>query len=741
MAKERFQKRRAEQVTAPESSRRLGNISRRIDRGDTAAALAAINSELASETSERRKAKLLGQVARSLAKRGRFSEAADAFERSARLATSDPRDWLGPEVSRIRALIRDVSLADAEAAANACYKTAEEKAREFDRRRAGAREEFARSGRVVVPIKPHRPCVVASKLGDIFLLEGEPSTAKSFYELAIRDNPRGGTRARQGLAEIALRNDDPETAFQRAVEALTLGKFQGKTIATWKSLFAAKRKLNQSGLPAELVASIRACRPSVRARTTLVVVRELRANNDPQWTAIAEEWLAHAGSQFPAVAAELRKLVMSDAKRAMSNPANQIAAARQLLAQPGLAPHEWLAGAKEVVRASLFAQRNPGTQGLINEGVSRYGTDFGAQLQHSLALSCMMAKRHDLARPLLAAAIQAAAPTLSHIWSKALWALARMEAFLGNHADAAKSYLAVADAEHVPTRFRLQARLRWAENLLASGDTASAEAAVKHLPSVLQSLTDYETLLDIGRQLSLEKSEVRKLSKAFYDKGAALAYQAFSVADHPSVANEILFKITRRQVFDFGKSQAAAQFWEDLPQEKRLWLWSNNNRWWGYLSLVLIAYLRSAQRKKAEQLAGSLLDDPATPREALPAILVPYYEELIFRKSVAESLDAFRWIVTENPTRAQCATAYYWLALDALYSGNNAEALRHCQSLLVANQHTEITYDQWMLEAKARLLLSKIERTAFTSQATQFDETWIEKARDELHRHLALLAP
>ena len=533
--------------------------------------------------------------------------------------------------------------------------------------------------------------------------------------------------------------DDAQAAFQRSVEALTLGKFQGKTIASWKPFFAARRKLGHAGLSPEFVASLRASRPSVRARAWLAVVRELRGANDAQWKPMAEEWLALDETKYPAVAAEFRKMLMASSKQAMADPAAQAASATALMGTPSLAPHEWLAGAKEFVRATLFAGGDPRLQSLVNEGVQRYGSAFQGQLNHSLALSCMMAKRHDLARPLLRHAIAATAATRNHFWSKALWALGRMEALLKNHSAAAEAYSQVAAAIEVPQRFRLQARLLWAESLLASGDEQALQACAAELPTLLAGVQDYEVLLNFARQLSRSDDSLRPLAHQIYGMGESVALQAFGSAAHPSQAIDILFKLTRRQVYDFGNSRAVTAFWETLAEDKKLWLWSNDNRWWGYIAFVMMAYCRTDRLSEAGQLAQTLLGDRAIPREALPTVLMPYYESLIVQGRAAEALDAFRWMVTENPTKAGCATAYYWLALDAYRNGDQPELLRLCDSLLISNAHTEVTFDKWLFEARARLLLADFDVHRVSGQAVNFDAAFLEKAADTLGEDLQAL--
>jgi tetratricopeptide (TPR) repeat protein len=712
-----------------------------VDSADYPEALAKINAELARETSPRRQAKLLRQVGRTLFKRGKFVEASEVAGRAAKLAAQESRDWLAPAIARIRALMKNVALVEAADEARACLATAQAKHAEFENLRRTASDDFARTGRIVVPLKPHRPSVVASELGEMFLLEGELESARFFFEKAVEGNPRGGTRARQGLAEIALRMDDAQAAFQRSVEALTLGKFQGKTIASWKPFFAARRKLGHTGLSPEFVASLRASRPSVRARAWLAVVRELRGANDAQWVAMTEEWLALDAARYPAVAAEFRKMLMASSKQAMADPEAQASAATALMGTPDLAPHEWLAGAKELVRATLFAGRDPGLQRLVNEGVQRYGARFQGQLQHSLALSCMMAKRHDLARPLLRQAIAAIAASRSHFWSKALWALGRMEALLKNHTAAAEAFSQVATAVEVPQRFRLQARLLWAESLLASGDDQALLACAEELPRLLAGVQDFEVLLNFARQLSRSGGDLQGASDQIYSMGESVALQAFASATHPSQAIEILFKLTRRQVYDFGRSHEALAFWRSLSEEKKLWLWNNDNHWWGCLAFVLLAYLRTDDASSARTFAQSLLDDPAIPRAALPGLLVPYYDALLRRGGAEESLAAFEWIVTENPTQAGCATAYYWLTLDAYRRSDTSRVAKLSESLLLSNAQTEITYDKWMFEAKARLLQAGLEIESVDAQAVHLDREFLIKALAALGADLRSLRP
>ncbi len=735
----RFSKKQTVRETRSASSLAMAAISGEIDRREFAHALASLNTKLARAMPDEEKGKLLCQVARSLYKRGRFLDAAQAYHVAADLTQSSARDWFKPLLSETMALLKNVSVPEALEIAHRCYRTAVSKCDEFNTRQAGASEEFAQTGRVIVPLKPHRPCVVATELGELFFREGELESAQIFYEKAIAGNPKGGTRARQGLAEIALRSDDPETAFQRSVEAITFGKFQAKTISSWRSYFAAKRKLGQKGLPQEFLAGLRACLPSVRARMLLVIAQELRAGNDPQWKTLASTWLIREAEEFPATAAEFRKMLLAESKRLMEKPTSQLAAAEALLSTPKLAPHEWLAGAKEFVRASLLAKKPPRIPFLVNAGTNLYGESFAHQLQHSLALSCMMAKRHDLARPILQEVIADTTNLKNHVWSKALWALGRMEAFLARHREAAEAFAELADSQEVPIRFRLQARMFWAENLLATGNTIAIEEYASTLPSLLAGVDDFEILLDFARQLSHSNGQFGKIVATIYSMGESKALAAFNEAWHPSQALNILFKLTRRQVYDFGRSHDVLAFWNTLGEQKKLWLWNDDNQWWGYLAFVLMAHLRAGNSDGAREMAQATLSDPATPRAALPTILVPYYEEVIRNGRSPEALEAFRWIITENPTKAGCAAAYYWLALEAHRSGDFPNRNRFADSLLLCNVHTEVTFDRWMYEAKALLLLNSLNKAGLSTKSVSMTPAMWATAESGIQKDLLLV--
>ncbi|MFZ4780449.1 MAG: hypothetical protein ACOYM3_34280 [Terrimicrobiaceae bacterium] len=133
------------------------------------------------------------------------------------------------------------------------------------------------------------------------------------------------------------------------------------------------------------------------------------------------------------------------------------------------------------------------------------------------------------------------------------------------------------------------------------------------------------------------------------------------------------------------------------------------------------------------------MSDPSTPRTALPAILIPYYDKLIYKGSTAEALEAFEWIVTENPTKAGCARAYYWLALDARRLGSVEKTTKYLGLMQKSNAHTEVNLDKWMIKAKGLLLDANLDAEKVSKQAVEFESAFLLKARKEIETDTKIL--
>ncbi|MFZ4777556.1 MAG: hypothetical protein ACOYM3_19475, partial [Terrimicrobiaceae bacterium] len=94
----------------------------------------------------------------------------------------------------------------------------------------------------------------------------------------------------------------------------------------------------------------------------------------------------------------------------------------------------------------------------------------------------------------------------------------------------------------------------------------------------------------------------------------------------------------------------------------------------------------------------------------------------------------------ENPTKAGCATAFYWLALDAHRRGDAIATKRFSSDLLISNTHTEVTHDKWLFQAKALLLANGLQADRVSGQAVECDRSFLEKALLQIQRNLIALS-
>lgn len=69
-------------------------------------------------------------------------------------------------------------------------------------------------------------------------------------------------------------------------------------------------------------------------------------------------------------------------------------------------------------------------------------------------------------------------------------------------------------------------------------------------------------------------------------------------------------------------------------------------------------------------------------------------------------------------------------------AGQKSEVHRLCQALLLSNAHTEITSEQWDLEARAYLLMADLDRSKFPAEASHLGEKFIRRAISVIPRHL-----
>lgn len=698
----------------------LRKIGEHIQRRDFAAALSKADQALSnSRLSAADQGRVLALVGDGEFKRGRFAEAAKIQLQAASKSIGDSNLWLRPYVGYVQALLKVPQVEEALVMARHAVEMAESKMADFDEQVRLADESMDAMGAVEVPLVPPRVSVVATRMGYLFLQEGEPEAAEEFFIRAIETNPGGACRALQGLAKVALAQGDYPRALELATRAIRWGKFRAKTLPAWPILVAARHQMGGKRISDRLIEDLDAAPAGVRSRAILSIVRELRKNDMRQWREVAERWSSREGGRFPIIETEIRKMILSSAKAEPGNAADKREKAEQLLEMPGLSSKEWLTGAKELVRAGLWEGSPVDIEQLVATAAGVFGPDFAPRARHSLALSCMMAKRHDLARPVLQANVRQVAPNNPQ-WGKSVWALARMESFLDDHAVAAALYRRFADETSIDVRFRLQAQLLWCKELIAAGEPGPILEARSLMAATLGGVQDPDILMNFARQLQFGPAELQEWGQQLFARGKALALQRFNDEPEPAAAMSALFKLTRRQVRDFGRYEEAVAFWEGLPQEKRDWLWSENCNFWEYLGQVFEAYARKGKIKEAEAFANDFLDDPASPAEGLPLLGVPLARRLMLAGRATEGLELFERMARMAPTHPRCAEAWYWLALAAYKQGETGE-VEKCAARIRAAQGSQVgMLDEWNLDARACLLLAHLDPAAVDPQAVNY---------------------
>ena len=381
----------------------------------------------------------------------------------------------------------------------------------------------------------------------------------------------------------------------------------------------------------------------------------------------------------------------------------------------------------------------PDLPALIRSAGHAYGDEFSAKSAHSLALACLAARRPDLARPLLAGNIQNVKAG-SRLWAQAVWALARLESSAENHMAAAALYRKLFEESAINARFRLQAQLLWAEAMIANGDSNALAQSRPLMSSVLDEVRDPEVLMNFARQMRMGVSELGEFAQEVFARGETLALRQFNEAVLPAEAISILFKLTRRQVIDFGHNDAVVALWESLDAAKQDWLWSDCAAFWGYLGLVFEAYARSGRVQAAVRFARGILADPATPPYGAPYIGIPLARRLAEGGEPEDALVLFTKLSEQAPSHFLCAWAWYWLALDSWRNNDPDMTRRFADNIKMAQGATPGTRDQWCLDARGLLLKADLDPDRIDLRACCYDMVFLHEQLQQISSDLSRLA-
>ena len=695
----------------------LHSIRDTLQRGDYPGALAAINQAVANTMDIGAQSELLSLAGDCLFRQGKFAEAADAFGRICDLVQNQSMFWLRPAIGQIHSLLKNGQTDTAQTKALAALLIAQTFYQQYQAQLAQAQVTVAAGGQAVIPAEPPQPAKVASRLGKIFFSEGEVPMAKSLFQQAIQLEPTN-IKALLGLAEIALRENDSTTAIANAKKALATNHYHAETLSAWTILLAAGRKSGTDVLNASLLNNLSQSPAGVRGRATLLIVKTLRGQGDVRWQTIAANWLQSAGATDKVIAAELQKLNLANAR--ITNPS---ATVRQQLAQavlqtPGISPGEWLSATKQVVTAAFAQNQTPDLDALIAQGATTYGSALGPKFTHGLALACQNAGRSDLAAPLFRRNAMDATANKEQA-GKSLWALARLQSLQGDHAGAAQSYLTYSQNVNVPQRFATYALVQWITELSASNQPNLIAQAKPKIEAVLPQITDYELLLDLSRKvfnLRTGDGSWFNFSQQIFQRGKQVALQAFNAASAPSTATSILFKLCRRALTDFNDSQTVLSVWSNLSDNKKLWLWSEQEDYWYLQELVFRAYRDVKRYPEAEQFVTQLLSDPATPPQGYAVLAASYATMKRTQGDFTSMFSVYTKMTQVAPTHEWTGEAYYWLALQAWKQGNTIQTSARADKLLLALGNDCILYWKHNLAAKALCLKAGLDLSRVPAQ-------------------------
>ncbi len=451
---------------------------------------------------------------------------------------------------------------------------------------------------------------------------------------------------------------------------------------------------------------VRTAIPSVRARATLVLVQELRAAGSEQWKQIADQWLALDGAKFYVEAAELRKIRLRDSKQLAADPETNIKTSWAVLAQPGVSPMEWLSAAKEYTRACWFAGHVPDLDGIVSAATKGFGQDYGNEVAHSIALSTMMAKRHDIAIPWLEDRVAKLSPG-TEIWGKGVWALARIEAHFDRHQRAAKFYDLFAKDQAMPINLRANARLKWVQALDAMGDSQGIVSGLKEMRDLLPTISDWSILLDVARQLRFAPGkEADDLARQYFDKAEPAALAAATSTLLPAEAQTILLKLARRTTQDFHLPKRTVKVWNELPEQRKLWLWSESATFWEYLSFVLMSMLEAGLVDQADQLHANFANDPGTPKIGKLFLLITYGHWAMEHHKKEQGLALLSQALDLDAGNSLAKKAHYWWARHYWESGDAPSAKAHAIKVRYEPWTGSGMLEDWQMAAKCEWILA-----------------------------------
>lgn len=741
--KSRRKNKRSSEIAAPRSafSKALREANEKVRAKDYASGLGILNTLAVGEVDPGRLGKILILTAESQFRLGRYMEAAEIYSKSKEQLRTPPHpSWFSAAYGEISSLLKAVQTLQAYTKALEAVKLIGGDHISLQKLENATEEELSQSEGVLVGPRPARPTTILTRLGNLFLHEGYPDTADEFFRNAIGLAPNGASRARQGLARIALSNNEFESAERYARESLQMGRFQAKTIHSWTLYHEARQRRGNRAHDPELFDSlVRNGSKSVTERAITVIVGSLRKWSDPAWKQIASQWASKKDKEFdPILSIELSKMLLAEAKITESDAAIVAASAAALLKQRLISSKEVVALVKTFALYSLRsnADKKP-LQRVLGDIKTRFSPEATSRAIHSAALGAMLAERHDLGRSLLQDQVKRLDRRTTQ-WRTDVWALARMETVLGNHESSARWYLMVAEHLDTPARFQLQGLLHWLEEIKKSGKEPDISKTKAKLENVLYRMTDCRMLLDAARQLTLAGDPFKSVKDVVAAAAVKTARDSFEKAKEPGEALQILIHLTRRQYHDLFLGEGIHEYWDSLPTAKREWLWTQDAKFWEYLSLVLQSYDDADMTLETDKLAHALLQEATTPAQGMAQIATTFGEILVRRGEVKKGILYFEKAIPASPLNRLTAKAYYWRALAARNRGDKPGVLDNARMIRRCFGSKPALYWELALDSRACLLTGEVGKANQVAE-NRYAEDYLTIQADALEVDASLL--
>lgn len=681
-------KRRVKGIPARPFSRSLREIYLQIDAGNTQNALLELDELANIYHSPKEQCEILTAVAKTQLKKGRLLEAQNAYKSALRwgIESGDSVVWSKPFLSYISCLL---DLNEPKAAIEAAMEGLAQSKTTFTAFWKAL--DDLRDAKLRIGTRPLRPQVVLTKIADQFHAKGYLDSAAEFYQQALLLSPNGASRARQGLATIASIADEEALAETYSREALLMGRFAAKTINAWKINIAARFRQGKSGLDEELYASMLAVSQGpVFERSCLVIVHSLREFSDPAWQKVAIEILEKHSEISEIVQCEVLKIYLAELNFLRGFDDIGFKFSKRLLLIQTISPSEVVAAAKDLliygVRLNEFSS--------IAEATSLIGRDFPVELDHkiihSMALGAVSEGNMEIARQALVLQIKQIKVGTPQ-WEIDMWALARIEQKTKQFKAASEYFLSLAENTKSSPRFAIQALLSWFQNLAETGsDISFADVKLKLMPMLTGDI-HYRHLLDLGRDLKLllkridsnvSLEGINELYAWTRDLGLEKAYKILEREGQVENRLSTLIVVTRRLFHDFFEYKLITSYWQSLTSKQQEELWSQQEIYWEYVTLVYQSFLLEGELNHAQRLAATFLDRDDLPVLGRVYLQTAYANQLLLQGEKEQAFEHFAWLTSHRPNHPLTSWAWYWIALKELGNGNRVkgvESMRRVQ--------------------------------------------------------------